>query len=52
MSQTTQITKAEVHCYIKDGVQYVTPKAIIARYRADGAKPTIIGKLLNNKIVK
>jgi hypothetical protein len=52
MSQTITMPKAEVHCYVRNGQTFVTPKAILARFRADGAKPTIIGKLINNRIVK
>jgi hypothetical protein len=47
MSQTTQITKADVHCYTKNGVIYVTPKASIARLRDDNAKPVVLGKLVH-----
>jgi hypothetical protein len=37
--------------YSRNGVEYVTVNAWVATRRADGFKTTIVGKLVNGKLV-
>lgn len=43
---------AVVHTYTRKGVEFVTPKKIVARLRDDFAQPTVVGEtfMLDGKL--